>query len=121
MVTMRWDFSKLQGRFSIQSVTLRETNGEDELEAEKLAEIQKTSMRQELVRASIVKVNDMPVTQPYAGLDGWNTKTRSTVVACWIKLNGISDKDAQDFLASGEIQEDSPDTENVAPLFGANG
>ena len=92
----------------ITSIMLREVDGRDELEAIKWAEARNgkdednTAVVMEQVRCSIVKVDDVEVTQPYTGLESWPARTRSLVLRAWMSLNSVDEEETKNFLASAE-------------------
>lgn len=106
-LSFRFDLSKKKN-CSIDSVTIKETTGRDEEKAAQLARAKgaKESVFEELMRLSIVAVNDTPVDQPYSGLDDWNSKTRSYILQAFQSINGIGgDGELDDFLSSAVPQE----------------
>lgn len=97
----RFDLSNKKG-CSINSFVIRETNGKDEEMAARSAKAKGGAITvfEELVRLSIVKVDDEPVQMPLAAYDEWNSKTRSYILKAFQAVNGMED-DVNDFLASG--------------------
>lgn len=107
-----WKFDLPQGngqkRVNIKSVSLREITGTDEILAASLAEAKgkQGSVQAELVRLSIVKVDGLPVEQPFGALDTWNSRTRKFVLDAFISINSTSQKESEDFL-SGVSEDES--------------
>jgi hypothetical protein len=101
-----WKFDLPQGtgpkRVDIKSVSLREITGQDEILANSLAEAKgkQGSVRVELVRLSIVKVDGKPVQQPFGDLDTWNSRTRKFVLDAFNSVNSNTEKESEDFLSS---------------------
>lgn len=89
-------------RNEISSVTIREVTGEDEMLAEANAEAKagKGNSGLELVRLSIVEIDDEPVAQPFTQLDRYNTRTRKFIVRGFEAVNGFEEEEMDDFLAS---------------------
>lgn len=89
---------------SVQSIVMRETNGIDEQHAAIAAEAAgaSTSLYQELIKLSIVEVNDQRVIQPFNELSGWNSKTRQLVTQGFDDLNQLKDEDLAAFLGASE-------------------
>lgn len=87
---MKFDFPP--GKWSVQSVTIREVTGRDELAAAKLAEAKKTTAYTELIKLAIVEVDGAPVAP--AGnvpLEEWTTKTRKAVARYFDELNDVAE------------------------------
>jgi len=78
-----------------KEVILRETNGVDEQQAARLADIRgdASSLAAELVRRSIVSVDGDLAVQPFTQFDEWNTKTRNVVLKCYERLNTLSEEE----------------------------
>jgi hypothetical protein len=98
----RFDLSKKKG-CSIRSFVVKETTGDDEEQAAnfKTAKGGKATVFEELVRLSITYVNDVRVEHPFEDFDAWNSRTRSYVLAAFKSINGVEDKEVDDFLAAG--------------------
>ncbi len=88
------------GDEQLHSFTLRETEGKDEEYAAERAKIAKSSSSEELIRVSLVAVNDVPVQQPYLVLNKWNSKARQLVADAFTELNTVSDGEIEDFRAA---------------------
>ncbi|MGZ6970966.1 MAG: hypothetical protein ACXVID_04825 [Thermoanaerobaculia bacterium] len=99
----RFDLSKKKG-CSIRSFVIKETTGEDEEQAAnfRTAKGGSATVFEELVRLSITYVDDVKAEQPLSEYDGWNSRTRAYVLAAFKSVNGVEDKEVDDFLAGGE-------------------
>lgn len=99
----RFDLSKKKG-CSIRSFVLKETTGDDEEQAAnfRTAKGGSATVFEELVRLSITYVDDVQVEQPYSDYDSWNSRTRAYVLAAFKSVNGVDDKEVDDFLAAGK-------------------
>ena len=107
MLKYRFDLSAKKN-CSIKSFVIRETNGRDEEQAAIFAKAKgaASSSFEELVRLSVVSVNDAPVEQPFTAFDDWNSRTRMYVLQAYRSINAIeSDKEVDDFLASATQQD----------------
>jgi hypothetical protein len=106
-----WNFQLPQGkgtkRVDIQSVSLREITGKDEVLAASIAEAKgkQGSIQLELVRLAIVKVDGQSVQQPFGDLDGWNSRTRKFVLDAFLSINSTSEKESEVFLST--VSEDA--------------
>jgi len=93
----------------ILNFTVRETDGQDEARAAVLASAKggAASSTEECIRLALVEVNGEPVneTKPYEGFDRWGSRARGLAIAAWRKLNSVSDKEAEDFLAHSVVVE----------------
>ncbi len=90
-------------RYSIGSVSIRQTFGPDEQVAAKFAEAKAggTDMiAEELMRASIVKVDGELVSVPFTDFDSWNLLTRKFVWTEWSKVNGIGVEEITNYAAT---------------------
>lgn len=99
-----FQFKGIKG-VSISSVTIKETDGNDETIAAERAESlgKAASVAEEIVRMSIVAVDGVPVKQPYMGFNKWNSRTRAFVLNAWRHINAIPDaSEISSFLESGE-------------------
>lgn len=98
----RFDLSSKKG-CSIKSFVIKETNGDDEENAanQKLAKGGSATVFEELVRLSITYVDDVKAEQPLTDYDGWNSRTRAYILAAFKSVNGVEDKEVEDFLAAG--------------------
>lgn len=87
-------------RCNIHSVTIRESNGDDEALASMTAEAKgkQGSVHIETVRASIVAVDGKPVSQPFLDFDKWNTRTRRIVSEYWSSINGTDTEELGNFI-----------------------
>lgn len=97
----------LEGRkgAQAQSITVRETDGKDEEQASLTAKAKGGASNEieELVRLSIVAIDDKPVTQPFEGFDSWKSKMRGYALSAWRDMNVIDEKEAESFLKGGEV------------------
>lgn len=100
---------------SVESFVVREIDGHDEREAGRWlvargegVEDARLAMMDENLRVSIYAVNDVPVEQPYLGMDLWSTKTRRFLIEAFGLLNGVEDKEVSDFLAAATDPEATP-------------
>ena len=93
---------ELPARCAIGSVTLRETNGIDEEQAEIAAENSRTTDQHEMVDLSIVAVDGEPVTPGSTGYRSWPTKTRRVVAMLSERLNDFPLKDLKPFIEEAE-------------------
>ncbi len=100
LVHRRWNFP---AHCDAKSIVMRETNGIDEQNAALQADVRgkRSSIYQELVRLSIVKVDDADVIQPFAQLEGWSSRTRALVNKAYEDLNDLEDDEVATFLAMG--------------------
>lgn len=95
----------------LESFTLREIDGSDEeyvaTRAKALGD--ETNLGEEMIRISIVAVNDEPVQQPYS-LKTWNAPARALLATAWRELNAVTPEEEDDFLseAVGDDGEDPP-------------
>lgn len=98
----RFDLSKRKG-CSICSFVMKETTGEDEEQAAdfRTAKGGKATVFEELVRLAITYVDDVKVEQPFEDFEGWNSRTRAYVLAAFKSINGLEDKEVDDFLSAG--------------------
>ena len=87
-----------------RTIIMRETSGIDERNAALMAETRggTSAMGMELIRCSIVAVDDKRVQHPFIEMDKWNTKTRSFVRAFWESLNDIKEEEVGLAVATGE-------------------
>jgi hypothetical protein len=101
----RFDLSARKG-CSIQSFTLKETTGLDEENAALAAKAKggAATVFEELVRLSLVMVNDQPVEPPFGEYDVWNSRTRAFVLQAYRSINGVDEKEVADFLSGGQPQ-----------------
>lgn len=95
----------------IESFTMREIDGEDELEVGRFlaakgasADLMSQAVLLENIRIAITEVNNKEIEQPYMEMDKWPVKTRRFLMSAWIQLNGIEDDELKNFLESGEIK-----------------
>lgn len=110
-ISLKYDLTKYNrptAPMSIQSFTIRETNGTDEENASNMAKAkgENVSVYAELVRMSITEVDGKAVNSgdgvPLKAYDDWNSRTRTFIVNAFKALNGIDEKgELADFLASG--------------------
>lgn len=106
-------------RVDISSITMRETNGDDERLAGANAEAKgdKEQVGVELVRLAVVKVNGVKVSQPYNAMDSWNERTRKFALWAYNEINGTTLEEKEAFLSSA-----TEDLEEiVSPLLAAVG
>lgn len=91
-------------RCDIRSVTIKETNGEDELAAKLAADAKgkSGSVNIETIRLSIVAVDDKPVAQPFADLDKWNTRTRKLIADYFSSINGSDEGESDGFIKAAQ-------------------
>jgi len=100
----RFDTSKMKhvraGSLTITSFTLREVDGQDEEIAAAAAKARggNVSSAEELIRLSIVEVNDQPVKQPYLAFDTWNSRARALALRAWASLNSVTEDETEAFL-----------------------
>lgn len=110
----------LPPKCAIQSVTLRETNGVDEAEADLSVESRRTRKDHEMVDLAIVAVNGEQVLPGVTGFREWPTKTRAVVSKFNDRINGISKKILYDCIVeaeeNGTIVNDDGATEIRYPL-----
>lgn len=94
----------------IKSFVIRETDGRDEARAAMAAQSKggAASATEEAIRLSFTEVNGEPVNQgkPYELFDAWNSKSRSMAIAAWRKINQVSEKEGEDFLANSAVVEE---------------
>jgi hypothetical protein len=102
----RFDTSKMKnvraGGVLITSFTMREVDGQDEEVAAGAAKARggSISSAEELIRLSIVAVNDQPVKQPYLAFDTWNSRARQLALKAWTSLNGVTEEEGDAFLSA---------------------
>jgi len=89
---------------NLRSAVLRETNGIDEKQAALASDVggPGTSIFQELIKLSIVEVDDEKAVQPLNAIEGWNSKTRALLVRAYEQLNDLQDEEIAVFLAASE-------------------
>jgi len=87
---------------TIQTVTLRETNGKDEKAAHDDAKTMKIDVTEAMIRRAVVEIDGNPVSWPVSEFESWNTKTRVLVARAFHVLNGTTDEELADFLASSK-------------------
>lgn len=108
-----WRFRLPQGTgkksVSCSSFHIREVNGKDEEQASVIADAKgkQGSVALELLRLSIVKVDDKPVAQPFGDLDTWNSRTRKFALDAWASINSVSQEEADGFLESASVESDA--------------
>lgn len=92
---------KLPAGCTIGEVVLRETNGEDEMQAMKFSKAQgaTSSIVQELMRLAICEVDGKPAEQPFQDDKAWNSRTRSFVLKAYLKINSVEDEEEKGFLS----------------------
>ena len=98
------------GNDEIFAITIRETDGRDEEVAANYAKSKggSATAAEEMIRLSIVAVNDKAVQQPYLKFDVWNQRARSFMLKAFNDVNGLSNKEGEDFLATAEEVDDPP-------------
>lgn len=118
----RFDLSKKKG-CSIKSFVIKETTGEDEEQAANFRTTKggSATVFEELVRLSITHVDDAKAEQPLTEYDGWNSRTRAYVLAAFKSVNGVEDKEVDDFLAGGAPFQGGKMDASVAEGSGENG
>lgn len=103
MNAYKFDLSGKKG-CSINSFVMKETNGVDEEQAAQMKFAKggpTSSVFEELVRLSITHVNDKKVEQPLQEYEAWNSRTRAYILQAFKSVNGVEDKEVEDFLAGG--------------------
>lgn len=110
---------------SINSFTMREIDGKDELEAARLlqargstAENFQVAALEENLRISIYAVNGKKVEQPYFAMNNWSAKTRRFALEAWTLLNGVEEEDLAVFLGAAEdvdLRKEAPAAEELSP------
>lgn len=115
----RFTFPK---KASIDSIVMRELDGEDDIEASVWAdkhatELIKTSYRaamaaeqREAIRVSIVAVNDQPTEPgvPFMEMDLWTSATQRMLMECYVHLNGAEETDLKNLIAGAEELSEVP-------------
>jgi hypothetical protein len=102
---MRVKKFKLGKGCNVSSIALRETCGKDEEQAARAADAKGNrpgAMTEELLRLSIVEVDEKRTEYPYLGLAKWNTKTRNTVLTYFQSMNAVDDEETTRFLEEAE-------------------
>lgn len=107
---VRFDFVKAKikraraGKTDLQSFHIREVDGQDEETAAMWAKGKggAASSGEEMLRLSIVAVNDQPVSQPYLQFDTWNQRARAFAMKAFNDLNGYSKDEETAFLSTAE-------------------
>jgi hypothetical protein len=101
---------KLPDGHPIKCFVMREIDGEDELEAGRVAAARGTSVDDmsqaalmENIRVAIVSVDDKPVEQPFLQMDKYPSKTKRYFIEAWVALNGVGQDDIKNFLAAAEV------------------
>ena len=110
MAQFRYDFEKAKikraraGKVELRSFVMREIDGRDEEVAAGYvkAKNDNTTVTEEMVRLSIVSVNDQPVPQPYLAFDTWNSRARIFAVKAFNEVNGMTSKEEDDFFGTAE-------------------
>jgi hypothetical protein len=89
----------------IESITMREIDGEDELEVGRFlaargnaTELASQVVLVENIRIAIDEVNGQPIEQPYMEMDKWPVKTRRLLMEAWVQLNGVDNDEVKNFL-----------------------
>ena len=117
----RFDLSSKKG-CSIKSFVIKETNGDDEENAVNLKTAKGSgTVFEELVRLSITFVDDVKVEHPFEDYDHWNSRTRAYVLAPFKSVNGVEDKEVDDFLAASAPFAAGKKDESDAGDSGSNG
>lgn len=108
---------------TVGTIHLRETTGKDEQRAVLLAKQKgdKGSFLDEMVKLSIVRVDDEPVEQPFTEIEDWSSKTRAYALKAYLKINGTDEDESEDFLSSAEACEVSANTVSFDEIFGQAG
>jgi len=98
------------GKTEIKSFSMREVDGRDEEVATNSAKARggSATTQEELVRLSVVAVNDVNVEHPYLAFDTWNSRARSFSLKAFNELNGMSKEEEADFLATAEEKDATP-------------
>jgi hypothetical protein len=108
MQTYRFTLPKGTGKkaVSCDSFHIREVNGKDEEQASIMAEAKGKggSVALELLRLSIVKIDDKPVAQPCGDLETWNSRTRKFALDAWASINSVSEDETEGFLNSAALE-----------------
>lgn len=107
----KFDISKLKHArlgdgTQITTFKVRETNGEDEEIAAKMAKAKDgVTAAEEQAKLSITEVNGAAVVQPYLAFDKWTSQARVAALRAFIRINGVEDKEAEGFLEAAEVCE----------------
>lgn len=89
----------IDGATRLESFTLREIDGTDEEYAVTRARETGSNIAEEMIRISVVAVNDAPVSQPYLQMGKWNARARSLLATAWREMNAVSDREEAAFLS----------------------
>lgn len=92
------------GNTVLKSFHMREIDGRDEEIAASMAAAKggQATGSEEMVRLAIVAVNDKPIAQPYLAFDVWNQRARSFSLKAFRQMNSHTEKEGDNFLATGE-------------------
>lgn len=124
-------FPASKGVKDFKSITIREVNGEDELEAAKVAAAkdlqsggkEKHPVFTELLRRSIVEVNGKPVggIVPFDEFDSWRVASRNAVSRFYEVLNGLDDDDLKACVAAAMAATEPKSQSSEASTASPNG
>jgi hypothetical protein len=101
-------------RCNARTITVRELDGDDELEAAVFAERKVTKSmrdnpiymmgieRKEAIRASIYAVDGEVVETPFAAIDRWSKRTERFVQSAFNEMNGVESEELKKFLGTEE-------------------
>jgi hypothetical protein len=108
---------------SVESFTIREIDGKDELDASRILQARGSSAEnwqvaafEENLRISIYAVDGNKVEQPYYNMNKWSSRTRRYLAEAWNLLNGIEDDALAVFLGAAEdlsLKRDLPAAEEL--------
>jgi hypothetical protein len=90
-------------RVKLESMVIRETDGDDEERAANQAKAKGGSATpvEELIQLSLVEINGEPANagKPYQDFARWNTRARGFAQAAWSKINSADKEEVEGFLA----------------------
>lgn len=93
----------LPARCSVNTVTIRETNGIDEKNAAIAADAKDGNVIEELIRIAIVEVDGEKVNPPASvQFEAWTTRTRKAVIMFFNRLNDASDEEMAPLFVMAE-------------------
>jgi len=113
-------------RVDVESIVVRELRGRDERTARVNAEARgkDSTIIQELVRMSIVVVDDVPVEVGVgcaAYVDDWSTRTRAFAFAAYTQINGADGDELAAFLKGGKPLAATPPSTSSTASSGGGG
>lgn len=106
MDMIKFEFTpSAEAGLSFKKLVIKETSGPDELRAKALAKAKGDdgSLYEEMVKLSIVSIDDKPVDQPFESFLTMSTKDRSYIGQAFSKINSASDDLVANFLSTSKM------------------